>query len=385
MYDFPLWGSGSGTFLRQLAAKLAKHNYHVGVAAPERRRFHDQIERFIIKPKQMAVFVGHPELREAKLYSKLRNDEILEIYHGYLRTCLSIVKKFKPDIIHVNHLSIISWVARFLKSVTGVPYIITSHGSDLHCLEGDRRYRLLTLDALRGASKITVVSADTRAWLKRLFGDEHSVKLRTIPGGIDAEDIKLGFEKKVFEKKYHLGGKKVVLFTGRLTPQKGVKHLIKAARHIPAEVFIIGDGPEKGSLQALVKEMGLANVHFVGYLGEDKSEELRYFYSNCDVFVAPSVWDEPLGLVILEAMAHEKPVVVTRKGGIPLAVKDGRNGIFVRPRNSREIAKAVLKLLSNDKLKEEMGRRARKTVIEKFLWEKIALKFERIYKDHALN
>ena len=81
-------------------------------------------------------------------------------------------------------------------------------------------------------------------------------------------------------------------------------------------------------------------------------------------------------------MICNTPVVVTRKGGIPLAVKDGYNGFFVRPRNSNQIAKAVNKLLEDEELRNKLGANARKTVEEKFDWEKISQKFLRIYKKY---
>ena len=107
------------------------------------------------------------------------------------------------------------------------------------------------------------------------------------------------------------------------------------------------------------------------------------YYAGADVFAAPSVWEEPLGLVILEAMACNTPVVVTRKGGIPLAVKEGYNGLFVRPRNSLEIVEKVNKLLDNASLRLKMGQNARKSVEEKFSWEMIAHKFELSYAKFA--
>jgi glycosyltransferase involved in cell wall biosynthesis len=84
-------------------------------------------------------------------------------------------------------------------------------------------------------------------------------------------------------------------------------------------------------------------------------------------------------------MATRTPVVVTRKGGIPLAVKDGYNGLFVRPRNPREIAQQVNLLLNNPALSKKIGENARKTIREKFMWSKIGLRFERMYKEFALK
>jgi glycosyltransferase involved in cell wall biosynthesis len=190
---------------------------------------------------------------------------------------------------------------------------------------------------------------------------------------------------KIINKKYKLKGKKVVLFSGKLTPQKGVFYLIEAAQNIKGDIYIIGDGPERKNLEDLVYKFKLHNVHFLGYMGDDKKEELEEFYYRADVFVAPSVWDEPLGLVILEAMAAKTPIIATRKGGIPIAVKNGVNGFLIRPKSSRQIAEACNRLLENDELRKRMGDASRETVQKKFTWKKIAQTYIRIYKKAYRN
>lgn len=384
LYDFPLWGTGSANFMRHLISQLVKDKFKVAICVPETHQFHRKVKQYRVKPPQIPVFIAHPHLKKAKKYSELKNKEITNIYYSYLKTFLRAIEDFEPDIIHVNHLALIAWIARYAKSLTGVRYIITSHGSDLNFLSGDKRYHLLTFDALRGASQITVVSGDVREEIIKMFGKEFSRKLRTISGGID---IKLFPEKvpiKIINKKYRLDKKPLVLFTGRLIAEKGVKYLVRAAKNINGEVFIIGDGPERKSLMRLACDLKLKNVHFPGYLGQKHTKELIEFYWRADVFVAPSVWEEPLGLVILESMACKTPVVVTRKGGIPLAVKEGVNGLFVRPRNASDIAEKVNKLLANKKRRKRMGEEARRIVKKKFTWDKIAKKFEYIYRKQAL-
>ena len=384
LYDFPLWGSGSASFVRNLMLQLAK-NHHVGIVCPEKRKFHKDIQQYPVDLFQTPVFVGHPELQKSKKYCELTIQEITELYKSYLDVTLKAIKKFNPDILHVHHVSSITWIAYYIKNLANVKYIVTTHGSCLHNISLDKRYFSLTLDALRKAEIITAVSGDTRAWFLKMFGQEFSKKIRTIPGGVDIKQYPFDRKTKAIDKKYDLKNKKVVLFTGRLISHKGVKYLIKAAKKIKGEVVIIGDGPEKKYLLKLAKELKLKNVHLLGYMSEQESEELKKFYCRADVFVAPSVWEEPLGLTILEAMASKTPVVVTRKGGIPLAVKDGYNGLFVRSRNSNQIAEAVNKLLEDENLRKKMGDNARKIVEEKFTWKKISKKFEYIYQKYTKN
>lgn len=385
LYDFPLWGNGSAHFMRHLISELVKMGHEVAVVAPDKRRLQKSVRTFPVPWDQIPVFVAHPELPKSKPYSKLSASEIAHLHAVFLETAMRAQREFKPDVVHVNHLFLIAWSARLFKAFFKMKYLITVHGSDLHAISMDRRYHLLTTDAVRGATLLTAVSGDTRAWFNQLFGNDVNHKLRTQPGGVDINLFPRRLSTNMIEKKYQLKGKKVVMFAGRLTPQKGAEYVIKAARKIKGEVFIVGEGSDSGRLQKLARDLKLKNVHFLGYFGRKHSRELLEFYYRSDVFVAPSVWQEPLGLVILEAMACETPVVVTRKGGIPLAVKDRVNGLFVRSRNAEDIAAKVNMILENPDLAAKMGKAARATVINKFHWELIAKRFERMYLELSPN
>lgn len=378
LYDFPLWGTGSGTYLRNLTKELVKLNYKIGIVAPEGRRFlDDKIKQYRVEPPRIPVFIGHPELKGAKRYSELSTREITEVYKSFLNTTIEAISNFEPDIIHVQHLSLISWVARYANALKNVKYIVTSHGSCLHDITSDKRYLSLCEDALTHAKAITVVSGDSRSKLLKTFGRSFHKNLYVIPGGVDIRSFPLNRNVADFDKKYKTKDKKVILFTGRLISHKGVKYLVKAAKDIKGEIFLVGDGPEKQYLTNLIDQKQLSNVRLIGYLTGQKLIDMYY---RADVFVAPSVWDEPLGLTILEAMAAKTPVIATRKGGIPLLVKHGHNGLFVKPRNSQKIAEACNKLLENDELRKKLGENARKTIEEQFNWKKIAIKFDRLYR-----
>lgn len=377
---FPLWGNGSGAFLRDLSRQLVKHGHDIGIVAPERRKF-DGCKMYNVPVSQVGVFVGNPELPNAKKYEDMNGKEIAEIYTTYLNTSINAVRDFQPEIIHVFHTAFLPAVARVIKVLYGIKFIITTHGSDLHYLQRDRRLIGLINDSNKVARFITANSSFTKKWFLKMFGRTHAYKTRTIPGGVNMEDFD-GTHSEILakiDKKYNLTGKKVVLFTGRLTIHKGVEYLIKAAQKIDGEILILGDGPERANLEGLIKKCKVKNVRILGYMKPSEGIKYREFYKRADVYVAPSVWDEPLGLVILEAMAAGTPVIVTRKGGITSIVKDGQNGFLVRARSSQEIADKVNVLLSDDKLRMAMAKRARTTIEEKFAWEVVALRFEKIY------
>ena len=117
----------------------------------------------------------------------------------------------------------------------------------------------------------------------------------------------------------------------------------------------------------------------LGYFSQ-RTGKIDDFYLRADVYVAPSIWKEPLGLVILEAMVHKTPVIVTMRGGVKTIVKEGENGFLIRSKDSNVIAAKVNMLLKDDKLRKRMGDNAYKTVVAKFNWDKIATKFYELYK-----
>ena len=383
LYDFPLWGTGSGTYLRNLTQELLKLNHKIGIVAPESRRFLDEkIKQYRVEPPQIPVFVGHPELPGAKRYSELSPREIIDVYKSFLNTAIEAVANFEPDIIHVHHLSLISWVARFISPLRNLKYVLTSHGACLYNILADRRYFSLTDDAARNARAITFVSGDSRSKFIKMFGKNYKKNIHVIPGGVDMSSFPVKLDTSSLDEKYNIKDKKVILFTGRLISHKGVRYLVNAAKDIKGEIFLIGDGPERQYLTSLIAQKQIKNVHLTGYL---MGQELISFYYRADIFVTPSVIDEALGLTILEAMASKTPVIATRKGGIPLLVKHGVNGFFVKPRNSQDIAATCNKLLDNDELRKKMGENARKTVEERFNWKIIAAKFDRLYKKIKLG
>ena len=240
------------------------------------------------------------------------------------------------------------------------------------------------MDVLRKARRIVPNSGYTKDWTLDVFGDEFKKNIRVIPGGVDVDKFVKSSSTAHLDAMYGLKDKKVVLFAGKLTKYKGVEYLVKAARKIPAEILIVGDGPERKKLEYIKEKYAIKNVQFLGHQGNN-TKHLIDLYSRADVFVAPSIWDEPLGLVVLEAMACETPVIVTRKGGIPLAVKEGKNGLFIRSKKVNDLAEKVNYLLANDKKRIAMGQRARDIAVKRFSWEIIAGKFNRMYERFGLK
>lgn len=381
LYDFPIKGGGSGAYVKYLSLRLQEtKRYDVAIAMPDKSIVSPLLKQYYLKLPQIPVFIGRPGLEKEKKYSELTKKEIAEFYTAFLEETVKIVEDFKPDVIHVHHMMVNAWVAQMIRSIYGVKYVVTSHGSCMQAIGLDRRYHRSSRDALRAADRVTVVSGDTREKLLDMFGHDLTKKTRTIAGGIvtDLFPEKMSANSlTALRKELGVSEKgKVALFTGRLINEKGIDYIVKAASKIQGEVVIAGDGPQRQRLEKMVKTLKLTNVHMKGHFDYETLVKLYYI---ADVFISPAVWDEPLGLTIIEAMAAGKPVVVTRKGGVTMAVKDGITGLFVRPRNATDIAEKVNKLFKDPVLAKKMGERARVVVLEKFTWRKIAHKFDLLY------
>jgi len=138
-------------------------------------------------------------------------------------------------------------------------------------------------------------------------------------------------------------------------PDKGVDHLLTALGELktPARCVIAGEGPASAWLKEKTREEGLAErVHFTGWLDRATLEELR---EQVTLVAVPSVWDEPFGLVGLEAMAHSLPVVAFDVGGISEWLRAGETGLLVPRRDAHAFANAMDSLLSDPDRARAMG------------------------------
>lgn len=155
-------------------------------------------------------------------------------------------------------------------------------------------------------------------------------------------------------------GGRYALFVGRLSPEKGVDTLIRAAakaKEVPLQ--IVGTGPEEARLKALCRRLSADNVKFLGF---KQGAELENAYAGAAFTVVPSVWYEVAGLVALESYAHGKPVIASQIGGLAEAVVDGETGLYVSAGDVDDLAEQMSRLWSDPAAAQEMGRAGRATV-----------------------
>jgi glycosyltransferase involved in cell wall biosynthesis len=240
---FPLFGSGSGTYARELAEELGKR-HDIGIVVPDKREI-PGVKMYPVSLPVKITFTGHPDWPNSLLYTKVSGEELSKNYLAYFRAIVEAVDDFKPDILHVHHLMLLSWIARFIKIAYKLNFIVTAHGSELPTLENDKRYPFLTAESLRKSVRIVPNSFWTKTWIQKVFGNEFNRKFRVIPGGVDILMFPEEMNTQEVNEKFQLGDRKLILFSGKLTKYKGVKYLLQAARYIDATIGIAGDGPEK--------------------------------------------------------------------------------------------------------------------------------------------
>jgi len=201
-------------------------------------------------------------------------------------------------------------------------------------------------------------------------------KITIIPNGVDPSKFYFEFNHEDFKKKFAFPWEKIVLFVGRLVPEKGVNVLIGAVPKILSsypnvKFIVVGDGYTKSSAMDLAWYFGVYHkIFFTGFVEEST---LRSLYKIADVVTVPSVY-EPFGIVALEAMAANVPLVVSDSCGLPEIVEHDVDGVKVHPDNSDSLASGLLRILTDSGYADKIRNNASKKIHEIYNWDRIAEK-----------
>jgi glycosyltransferase involved in cell wall biosynthesis len=210
-----------------------------------------------------------------------------------------------------------------------------------------------------------------------------SAKIRLVPNGVDTERFKPNGDCTQIKQHIRAGNRQIVLSVGRLIPRKGLSYLVEAAKTVVKErketlFVIVGNGPLRSRLVADVEAAGLAG-NFV-FFGDASESDLTELYCCADVFAFPSI-QEGQGIVLLEAQSSGVPVVAFDVSGVAEAVRNGETGLLVKAGSSAELAKALLKLLSDERLRLKMGAKGREFVSRELSWSVCAQKMLKVYRE----
>jgi alpha-maltose-1-phosphate synthase len=343
---------------------------------------------------------------EAGLNLAAQDPRHARLLDALLRDLAMVGAVDRPDIVHCH-----TWYSHMAgclaRPLTGARLVLTTHS-----LEPHRPWKAEQLGsaynatvwiertAYQNADGVVAVSESMKRDVQALYGVAEE-RVRVIHNGIDAEEYRPRSDDATLRRLGIDPEVPMVLFVGRITRQKGILHLVRAIRHLRAGVQVVlcagaPDTEEIGAeMTALVDSARADAAVPIVWLDEMMPKtDVITLYSHAAVFVCPSVY-EPFGIINLEAMACETPVVASAVGGIPEIVVPGETGMLVsfeaesasspEPRDaeafSRELASAVDELMADPARRAAMGRAARARVVDHFSWRSIAARTIDFYRE----
>ena len=330
---------------------------------------------------------------------------------GTLMQDLAMSAALPPvDVVHCH-----TWYSHFAgcltKNLQTIPLVLTTHSLEPHrpwkAEQLGTAYQVsswIERTAYQNADGVIAVSESMKTDVQALYGVPPE-RIRVIHNGIDLEQYQPTPNADVL-RGYDIDPEvPFVLFVGRITRQKGIIHLVNAIQHIDAGVQIVlcagaPDTPEiEREMTAAVDSARQNSTHKIIWIREMLAKEkVINLYTHAAIFVCPSVY-EPFGIINLEAMACETPVVASAVGGIPEVVDHGETGLLVTPEAisateveprhpaqfSRDLAGAVNSLLRNPSLRASMAAKARARVEAQFSWTSIARQTMTFYSELVHN
>ena len=313
-------------------------------------------------------------------------DWIMQLNFNFIAKVGEIIaQEGKFDVIHA-HDWLVAYAAKTLKQAYNMPIVSTIHateaGRNSGIREANQKYINDTEWMLTYESTEVIVNSNyMKNELQRLFGLPFE-KINVVPNGVNITNYS-GIERDYnFRRKYAMDNEKIILFMGRLVYEKGVQYLIGAMPKIlehyhDAKLVIAGQGGMINELKQEVYNLGLGNkVCFAGYLN---GKDVGKMYKAADISVFPSTY-EPFGIVALEAMLAEVPVVVSDIGGLNEIVNHRETGMKTYCGNSNSIADSIIELLFDHQLASNMVKKAKIKVRNEYNWNKIAQDTHFIYQ-----
>jgi|SRR5215831_4285483 len=295
----------------------------------------------------------------------------------------SIMKAYRPHVVHTRNFGALEGIPA--SRVAGVPVAIHSeHGYELETVAGLPLRRRVMCRALFGmADAVFTVTENLRAYHAAQSWTPEQ-RLRVIYNGVDLETFTPSrTTAEETRHRYCIPADRIVIGSvGRLVPIKNQATLLRAAEMLaengcPIHVVLVGDGKEAPALKKQAAESAAlqGRVTFAG-----TSDRVSDLLSAMDIFVLPSI-SEGMSNTILEAMATALPVVVSRTGGNPELVDEGRSGYLFRPTDPRSLAGALGRLVQSEELRRGFGESAREAVVARFSLSGMIQRYDNLYRE----
>lgn len=354
---------GSGVVASELGRELARRGHEVHLIAshlPFRlRSFEPNIYFHEAAPAHYPVFEDAPS--NLALATKM----------------VEVVENYSLDVLHVHYampFATSAYLAKQIMLPRHLGVVTTLHGTDITVVGAEPSFFRVTQFSMQSSDRLTAVSRFLKERAEATFGITKPIEV--IYNFVDPNV----FAPKR-DSRLRLGGPgtKVLMHASNFRPVKNIPVVIQVfaevRKRLQAKLVMVGDGPEKAGAEALARELGVhRDVLFLG--NQDCMEEMLPL---ADVFLLPSS-SESFGLVALEAMSAEVPVVCSNAGGLPEVVEHGFTGFLHEPAHVAGHTASVLKLLTHDSLRRTMGRRGRRVAMERFGADAMIEQYVRVYE-----
>jgi N-acetyl-alpha-D-glucosaminyl L-malate synthase BshA len=290
-----------------------------------------------------------------------------------------VITRYELDILHVHYAiphSISAYLAKMMLAERNIPFVTTLHGTDITLVGNDRSYLPITRFGIEQSDAVTAVSEYLRSRTIREFQIERPITV--VPNFVDCNIYVRSHDARLRER-FARPDEGILIHISNFRPVKRVEDVISTFARVrekcPAKLLMVGDGPDRPKAEWLAADLGvLADIHFLG-----KQNDMTGLLSMADILLLPSE-NESFGLVALEAMACEVPVVATRVGGLPEVVEHGEDGFLFELGDVSGMAAACIHMLENPDRRKDMGTAARNHARKDFCSTKIIQTYEDLYR-----
>ncbi|MFB6457568.1 N-acetyl-alpha-D-glucosaminyl L-malate synthase BshA [Chitinophaga sp. Hz27] len=300
-------------------------------------------------------------------------------------TMVDVIINQKLDLLHVHYAIPHASTAYMAKQIVAkqgrvVPFITTLHGTDITLVGKDKTYAPVVTFSINESDAITAVSENLRDETFKSFQIEKDISV--IYNFVDTQRFSRR-ELPHFRKAIAPNGEKILLHVSNFRKVKRVPDVIKIFKQVrdamPAKLLLVGDGPDRPTIECMCRELGLCDdIRFVG-----KQEQLEDVMSISDLFILPSEY-ESFGLAALEAMASEVPVISSNAGGLPEINIPGVTGYMGDVGDTDTMAKHAIHLLEDEALLARVRKGAWEQA-QRFHIDNIIPQYEALYEQVLLN
>ena len=389
-------GDATAPFVKSICDQLAEYGHKIEVIAPYDPDIKPMdygivhVNRYkYIWPDRLHR-MGHSRSMDSDSRIRLLSYFLLPFFllSGIL-TLWRITSRHKAEVIYAHWVVPNGLIAAVVSRITGIPYIISLHGSDIFVAKKNRLIAKCARWIFSGSSAVTACSRDLRDAAVELGAPENT---QLVAWGADPARFSPNLRARAPIEKNITDQPLRITSLGRLVEKKGFTFLISALPSVIKEfpnvqLVIGGNGPLLNRLKHQADEMKVTN--YIQFPGEINWEKVPEFLANSDIFVLPSIPDrhgnvDGLPTVLLEAMGSAVPVIASDIGGVNLVLNNGINGMIIPPGDSGAIENSIIRLIRDKEMRRNLGKAARDSVLNEYNWRSVCQQISKLLNEAAL-